>query len=358
MTDDIPFVSDVWYNKESGMKEKIVGQFSLKYVLITILAYLSAVAICCVIGILDEFPDFSAVIFDIAVIVTARYTEGFIYSIVSALVGTLTASYAFTYPYMQFDFSVAKAVFTFGLMLTTAIMVGMLATEIKVHARAEAIAERNILRAELLRSLSHDLRTPLTTVSGAISAFLENYEILNDDTRKHLAKDAHEQVQCLIKMVENILTITKIEDSATINMKSEPVEETIGAAVSKFSGKSSDIIINIDIPSEPLFVPMDSLLIEQVLINLMDNSVNHGENVTQINICAEKSDKSVLFRISDNGSGIKPEAVNHLFEPMVEYSDSDRFMGIGLSMCKSVIKLHGGEIKGYNNGGEIGRAHV
>ncbi|MGN0651219.1 MAG: ATP-binding protein [Oscillospiraceae bacterium] len=333
------------------MKEKILGKFSFRYMLITALAYLSALIICCIIGILDEFPDFSAVIFDIAVIVTARYTEGFIYSVISALVGTVTVSYFFTYPYLNFDFSVAKATFTFILMLITAVMVGMLATEIKIHAREEAIIERKILRAELLRSLSHDLRTPLTTVEGAISAFLDNYDMLTDETRKHLASDAQEQVQCLTKMVENILTITKIEDTDTVNMKSEPIEETIGAAISKFSSKSSDISIKIDIPAEPLFVPMDSLLIEQVLINLMDNSVNHGENVTQINICAKKSEKNVLFRVSDNGSGIKPNAVNHLFEPMADYNDSDRFMGIGLSMCKSVIKLHGGEIKGYNDGG-------
>lgn len=335
------------------MKEQIFGQFKPRYLLITSLAYLSALAVCCIFMFIDEFPDFSAVIFDLAVIVTARFTEGYIYGIASVLAGTLTVSYAFTYPYMDFGFSIAEALLTFIIMLITAIMVCMLTAEIKVHAKAEAVAERNKIRADLLRSLSHDLRTPLTAISGAISVFLENYELLNDETRKHLAKDAHEQVQCLIKMVENILTITKIEDSAAIVMKNEPVEEIIGSAVKKFNDRKSDIKIEIDIPAEPLFVPMDSTLIEQVMLNIMDNSVNHGNNVTQISIYAGKTDKKAIFRIADNGCGIKPEIVSRLFVPMAKYSDSDKYMGIGLSMCESVIKLHGGEIKGYNSGGAV-----
>lgn len=335
------------------MKNEILGSFRLKYLIITILAYLSALVICCVISALDDFPDFSEVLFDLAVIVTARFTDGFIYSTLSALIGSVTVSYAFTYPYLSFGFSITQAALTFILMLVTAIIISMLTYQIKIHAKAEIIAERNAVRAELLRSLSHNLRTPLTTMAGTISAFRENYDSLSDETRKHLTDDAHKQVQSLVKMVENILAITKMEDSAAINMKSEAVEEAISSAVRLFKEKNPDVNIRINIPTEPIFVRMDSMLISQVLINLMDNSVKHGENVSEIEIFVEKNSRKVTFRVSDNGTGIKPEVLEHLFNSMPKCTDSDNYMRIGLSMCKSAVMLHGGEIKGYNNNGAV-----
>lgn len=163
------------------------------------------------------------------------------------------------------------------------------------------------MRANLLRSVSHDIRTPLTSIVGSTSAVLENPGL--SLTEQHeLLEDVRNEAQWLIRVVENLLSITRMGDPQThITTVPEAAEEVLGEAVQKFHRHFPSVTVSVSVPDELLIVPMDAILIEQVLSNLMENAVVHGKTTTEIQLTLRARGNDACFTVSDNGEGIPPK---------------------------------------------------
>ena len=220
-------------------------------------------------------------------------------------------------------------------------------------------SEKEKMRSNLLRAVSHDLRTPLTCISGASSTLLENGEELERPQQKKLLTDIFEDCQWLIRMVENLLSVTRIMDGkATVKKSPEAVEEIVAEAVQRFKIRYPDQKLSVEVPDELLMIPMDGLLIEQVLINLMENSVKHSGKDSEIQIRVFQDGHEVFFQVKDFGEGVSKEEFDDLFsEHSQEDSRTDfsRGFGIGLSICMTIIKAHSGRLfaENHEEGGVI-----
>jgi len=216
------------------------------------------------------------------------------------------------------------------------------------------VAEMEKMRANLLRSVSHDLRTPLTSIIGASSVLMENEE-MTDDERRELVREISKDAKWLVRVTENILSVTKFAGSGVALKKEyEVVEEVVSGAIVKFRKNHGDMRVVVKKPEEILLAPMDATLMEQVIINLFDNVCEHGKNASEIEVEIQQADENVRITVSDNGAGIPQNKLAHLFDGQTSasesaVSDNRRNMGIGLSVCRSIIRAHGGEIYAYNN---------
>lgn len=293
-------------------------------------------------------------IFVLAVLFVARFTQGYVYGIVASLLAVIFVNFVFTYPYFKFDFTITGYPLTFLAMLAVAVCVSALMTQIKQQEQIKLEIEKEKMRGNLLRAVSHDIRTPLTSIVGSASAVIDNYEVLSDNRKLELTKDIKEEAQWLVRIVENLLSVTRISsDSTNLTTNLEVVEEIAGSAVSKFQKRFPDVKVAVNIPDEVLLVPMDAILIEQVIVNLLENSVLHGKTASRIEIYITKEDENVLFTVEDDGVGIREAVLPFLFEGGLhtqadEESDSRRNMGIGLSVCMSIVKAHKGDMRAEN----------
>lgn len=216
---------------------------------------------------------------------------------------------------------------------------------------AKAEAERERFKSNLLRAISHDLRTPLTGITGAAEMLLDN---LREEENIKLVQGIYTDSSWLTRLVENILSLTRIQEGRlAVKLQMEAVEEIVAGAISRASKYAPHHRISITIPEEVLFVPMDGKLIEQVLINLIDNAVKHTTPQDEINVSVRLEEKKIWFEVADNGTGIRREDLPKLFD-MFYFSDklstdANRGIGLGLAICKAIVHFHGGEIYAQNN---------
>lgn len=220
----------------------------------------------------------------------------------------------------------------------------------KEAAKSEIEQER--FKSSLLRSISHDLRTPLTRITGA--AEMLKLSLKKNDKNKKLALKIYEECIWLTRLVENILSLTKIQEgSLKVNLQPEAVEEIIAESVKHTSKPISDDRIKISIPDEVIFVPMDGKLIEQVLINLINNAIEHSPPESQISISVRLEKDKVWFEVSDKGTGIDEKDLPHIFNMFYVGHNTKSFetkgVGLGLAICKAIVNYHGGEIYAENN---------
>lgn len=216
------------------------------------------------------------------------------------------------------------------------------------------VAEREKIHNSFLRGISHDLRTPLTSIIGASSTFLETWESLDISTQLHLIEGIQSESQWLLSMVENILSITRIHQSGmSINKNQEMAEEVVGEAVAQFRKRWPDADITIYPPKDILLIPMDVMLITQVLNNLLDNTQRHtGQKKPRITVRIRRQGQYAEFIVTDNGPGINEEAAQHLFKIQPKRTchgeDASRGLGMGLSLCKTIVEAHQGYIDACN----------
>ena len=321
----------------------------------TLLFLSAATGICILLRMIDNRDTYVPMLFILFVFLVARYTDGFWYGVGASLAGVLLVNYLFTYPYFNFNFTLAGYPITILCMLVVSTATSMLTTQNKRQEQIRIEAEKEKTRSNLLRAVSHDLRTPLTSILGAISAVIENDKILGSEERLNLLHDAQDDARWLIKMVENLLTITRIDadENARLYKEPEAVEELIASAAAKHRKRFGEPPLSVSIPSELLMVPMDATLIEQVLINLMENAVLHAEGATEIELRIRREGDLAQFSVLDNGAGIEPAVLPKLFEEMFPHAgelrgDGRRSMGIGLSVCMSIVRAHGGTMKAKN----------
>lgn len=214
--------------------------------------------------------------------------------------------------------------------------------------RATMAADREKIRNNLLRSISHDLRTPLTGIIGASAAIVENGDDIGVEETKKLAADIHEDAEWLLRMVENLLSITRVAQVGQLKKSEEAAEEVISAAVMRCKKRYPKAQIHVLLPDEMLFVPMDVTLIVQVLINLIENAIRYAGTSIDISLCRE--DNCAEFTVRDFGSGIAEEKRDTLFiAPQTQPDNRRGGLGIGLTLCHSIITAHGGKIYTVNH---------
>ena len=216
-------------------------------------------------------------------------------------------------------------------------------------AEAALVAQKEQLRANLLRSISHDLRTPLTAISGNASNLLSNGDKFDDDTKKQLYSDIYDDSMWLINLVENLLAVTRIEDGRlNIRLQAELLDEMITEALQHVSRKKTEHQIIFRPSEEFILVKVDARLIMQVMINLVDNAIKYTQKGSKIIITTQRQKDQAIVRISDDGPGIPDDNKSQVFEMFYSgaksIADSRRSLGLGLSLCKSIITAHGGEL--------------
>ena len=304
--------------------------------------------------LLDRFDDvshgdaYASMIFILAVLLVSRATDGYFYGIGASLIGVLAVNYFFTYPYFAFNFSLPGYPITAVCMLSVSILTCTLTGRVRKHEQERIDAEHEKMRSNLLRAISHDLRTPLTSILGANSALMEAGDTLSKPEQAALHKQISEDAAWLIRLVENLLTVTRIEEEGRLKIHKTPeaVEEVVGGAVEAFRRRYPELVVDVSVPADLLLCPMDPILIRQVLLNLMENAAIHGKNVSCIRVSVQPEDAQCVFSVSDDGQGVTKELVAKLFSGGRYESESDahRGMGIGLSVCQSIFHVHGGTI--------------
>ncbi len=292
-------------------------------------------------------------IFVLGVFIIARQAESYLPGIAASLISVFAVNYAFTVPYYEFDMLTPVCVFSAVIMLIIAVMTSTLTTKIKSQQKARAEIEKEKIRSNLLGGISHDLRTPLTSIYGSTCVIIENYDSLKKEQHLKLLKEVREDSEWLIRMVENLLSVTKI-DGENISVVKMPVvlEELIDAILLKFKKRWDGQKLIVKIPNDFIAIPMDPLLIEQVIMNLLENAMIHAAGMTELSLTVNIEGKNAVFEVADNGCGISQERLGTLFKGNTEQScsaDSHRHsMGIGLMICDTIIKAHGGKISAFN----------
>ena len=293
-------------------------------------------------------------VFVLGVFLISVITEGYACGIASSLISMLAVNFAFTFPYFEFNFTIPENMFSAVVMLVVAVVTGALTTKLKLQEKLRADSEREKMRANLLRAVSHDLRTPLTTIYGSTSMLLENLDRISAADQKCLLLGIRDDSQWLVSMVENLLSVTRLDDGSVQLHKTDTVlEELIDAVLVKFHKRCPEQRVDVTIPEEFLSIPMDAVLMEQVLTNLLENAVIHASGMTRLELIVEDTGSVIHFHVRDDGCGIRSDRLEDLFTGYLGSSarqgdSSRRNMGIGLSVCATIIKAHGGSISARN----------
>lgn len=327
----------------------------------------------------------SALVFTLAVSLVSFLTTGYLYGVLAAVIGAFFTNYYFMAPYAEFSLSrVGYPVATFS-MLFISMMVCALTARIKLQkdeavkreqntkrlyelneklnqekTAMEVQSERERIRGNILRAVSHDLRTPLTTISGSASVLMNS----RDMTEQNLAllDDIKDEADSLIVMVENLLSVTRIQDgNLPLTKREEMLEEVAGEAVLTTKRRFPEIQVEMELSEDMLFLPMEPVLIKQVIVNLLENAVRHSGDKVQIQLRLKQDGEYAVVEVLDQGRGLPQQVIRAVKEgravPRDLTGDSTRGMGIGLSVCGSIIKAHNGFFEAANrpDGGAVFR---
>lgn len=303
-----------------------------------------------------------ALIYILTVILISYHTDKYRYGIIAAIFSVFCINYLYTFPFFELNFTMTGYPFTFVVMYFISILTSAATFRMKDQAHkiqeGEKLlmeAEKEKLRANLLRAVSHDLRTPLTSIIGASSSWLENEAALPAEERRRLVMEIHEDANWLLHMVENLLSITRIRQNDTDILKKTPeaAEEVLFDAISTVRKRYPDLQIHVSIPNDFFIVPMDPLLIKQVILNLLENAYFHAHSTQPMECSLEGDEQQIIVRIRDFGNGIAPEKLKSIFDAVPSApsaaADTRKGMGIGLSICKAIITAHNGTIQAVNH---------
>lgn len=353
-------------------EEKIIGR--------TVLISLVVVAAICTISttislLLDNTgvgKENLLMIFLIAVLLSTITTPGYIYGFLTSIISVFLCNYFFTEPKYTFRIYNREDILLLVFFLLTALVGGYLSARSRSQAALARQSEKNAqimyeernkialaieserLKSTLLRSVSHDIRTPLTGIMGASSTIIENFSSLDENTIKGLARDINEESVRLISTVQNILDMTRITEGKLLLKKDfEAVDDLITQVISRVPFLTNQNRLKIKVPDEIILVEVDGKLFVQVLFNLLDNAYKHSDESTLVTLYVKTDGDHIIFEVSDNGKGIDESICDTLFDSFVTLpghsADKGRGVGLGLSICKSIVSAHGGEITAENN---------
>ena len=292
-------------------------------------------------------------VYILGVLIISINTKSRLFCFVSSMASVIVFNFLFTEPrYTLFAYD-RDYFITFLIMFCSSWLTGTLAMEKDRNARekeeASIMAKNEQMRANLLRSISHDLRSPLTSISGNASNLLTKSESFDEDTKRQLYTDIYDDSMWLISVVENLLAVTRLENR-NINLKfsAELIDEVIEEALQHIHKDSVNHEITTEIADEILMAKMDAKLVAQVIVNIVNNAIKYTQEGSEILIRAWKEKGMVFVSIADNGPGVPDEEKEHIFEMFYsgkkEVADSRRSMGLGLALCKTIVTAHGGEL--------------
>ena len=271
----------------SGRKPHILS-FSWRDFAIFCSLFTSAVLLCILLHKAKSSEGFAYSISILTVLLISRFTTGYLYGTLAAVLSVVVTNYIFTYPYWEVDFTLSGYPLTFLTMLVVSLVTCTMTTKIKKQENLRIEAAREKMKANLLRSVSHDIRTPLTSIIGSTSAMLENPDLPEED-RMLLLGDVKDDAQWLIRVVENLLSITRMGDATTRLVKNpEPAEEILGAVTAKFRKRYPELKVRVSVPEELLFVPMDAVL-EGVTIENAKYELTNG-TVTRVGMISTSNE--------------------------------------------------------------------
>lgn len=337
-------------------KLKKLFPLSWKDTVLTVLVLMCTIAVGIVLAVLSDDTEPVPTMFVLGVLIISRRTDGYFYGLIASVVGVACVNLIFTTPYLSFNLTAKGYPLIVTTLFSVSVITSTLTARVKIQNREHLEAEKERTRANLLRAVSHDIRTPLTSILGAANAVLDNGEVLSEDEKRSLVTGVRDDANWLIRVVENLLSITRISDKGAEIIKTEEIaEEVIEESVRKFHKLNPEVSISVSVPDEIVLVPMDAILIEQVFKNLFENAVQHGGGVTKIKVSVRYSEREVIFFAEDNGNGIKEERLPTLFEGSLKRidtpftADGTRNFGIGLSVCDTIVKAHGGKMTAANS---------
>ena len=256
----------------------------------------------------------ASMVFVLAVFLISIYTDGYAWGVVASLIGVLAVNFAFRSPYFAFNFTLPENLFSGMAMLVVSIMTSTLTTRIKKQEQLRMESETEKMRATLLRAVSHDLRTPLTSIYGACSTVIENYDSLEKEQKLKLLGEACSDAQWLNRMVENLLSVTRFDGGQVAVQKTPTVlDELIDTVLVRFQKRYPKVPVTTYLPDSFIVIPMDSMLISQVLTNLLENAAVHAEGMTQLTLRVFTLGSRAVFEVSDNGCGIAPQQLPTAF---------------------------------------------
>ena len=263
-----------------------------------------------------------------------------------------------TYGVVMFDLSEGGLEKEERVYLDTVISQFTLALEReRLHEEKEEVRlqiEKERLKSTLLRSISHDLRTPLTGIAGSANFLHDNYNVVNQEEAMSMLNDICTDAEWLNSMVENLLNMTRIQEGRLdLHRKMEVVDDLISGAVGLVSKRLGSHRLETTTPQDIVLIPVDGRLFTQVLVNLIDNAVRHAGDKASIFVSARVEGEKVLFQVEDDGVGIPeeklPQIFDNFFTTAYEDGDKQRGVGLGLSICKAIVEAHGGHIGVRNN---------
>lgn len=248
-------------------------------------------------------------------------------------------------------------VFEKNLMISILNECGLILERRRLRDEKQKIAletQRERLRSNLLRAISHDLRTPLTSISGNAGVLMEKSIALTEEKKQEIYASIYDDSMWLVDLTENLLSITRIENGTMhLQMNAELIDDVLREAIAHVDRQAARHHIQVNLEDDLLMAKMDARLIVQVIINIVNNAIKYTPEGSHICISAEKEDRMVCIHIADDGPGISDEAKVHLFDMFytagIGKADSRRGLGLGLSLCQSIVEAHGGEIFVENN---------
>ncbi len=270
-------------------------------------------------------------------------------AIVTSILSVIAFDFFLVPPYLTLGVEDLQYIFTFIAFLIVGVVVSTLASKIR-----EQIIQRQTekLQSALLNSISHDLKTPLSSIAGSLTALLDSDSGLNELTRKELLENAFEESSRLNRLVNNLLDMTRMEAGALkIFRKPCELRDVIGVSLNQLREKIGTREIKIDIPKDFPEIPMDFSFMLKVFSNLIDNALKYSSTDTPIGIKATLIKDKVKIEIKDQGVGIPKEDLKRIFEKFyrVQRPQQVSGTGLGLSICKGIIEAHGGKITAENN---------
>ena len=317
----------------------------------------------------------SALVFVLAVALISLLTSGYFYGIAASIIGALCINIYFMEPYESFSLNRTGYPVAMLSMVTISCVVCALTARVKKQAteavrrekNARALYEQNerlnaekaaiqleseraAIRESILRAVSHDLRTPLTAISGTVSVLLESPEV--SEKNISMLSDIKQDADSLIVMVENLLSVTRVQDGTMpLKKREDLLEEVAGDALLTVRRRFPDCRVELELPEDILYLPMDSLLVRQVMVNLLENAIRHSGDTGHIRMRLYRQDDQAVVEVRDQGRGLSPEVLQAVRtgESIPLTGDATRGMGIGLSVCQSIIKAHGGFFTAEND---------